>query len=85
MQKSYERRPPEEKDIAILHDFFLKHKSTYSRQNGCTIESTAIKNTILMHLQERNVHCKIFGGFLMREMLETAWIAGNRFLDGSHF
>lgn len=21
----------------------------------------------------------------MREMLETAWIAGNRFLDGSHF
>jgi len=29
-----------------------------------------------MHLQDRNIHGKIFGGFLMREMLEVGWVAG---------
>lgn len=35
-----------------------------------------------MHLQDRNIHGKIFGGFLMREMLETGWVAGMKFLRG---
>jgi acyl-CoA hydrolase len=38
-----------------------------------------------MHSQERNVHGKIFGGFLMREMLETGWFAGKKFLNGLKF
>lgn len=36
-------------------------------------------NTHLMHIQERNVHYKIFGGFLMREMIESGWITACQF------
>lgn len=32
-----------------------------------------------MHKQERNLHHKIFGGFLMREMVETGWVVASRF------
>jgi len=38
-----------------------------------------------MHLQDRNVHGKIFGGYLMREMLEIGWVAGKKFLKGGAF
>lgn len=38
-----------------------------------------------MHLQDRNIHGKIFGGFLMREMLEIGWVAGMKFLRGKEF
>ena len=42
-------------------------------------------NALLMHVQERNIHNKIFGGFLMREMVDNCWISANRFLKGEHF
>lgn len=29
-----------------------------------------------MHTQKRNIHGKIFGGFLIKEMIELAWVAG---------
>ena len=32
-----------------------------------------------MHTQERNVHGKIFGGFLIREMLEIGWVAACKY------
>ena len=36
-----------------------------------------MSNTEVMHSQERNLHGKVFGGFLIREMIElgvvTAW------------
>lgn len=28
-----------------------------------------------MHMQDRNLHGKIFGGFLMREAFEIGWLA----------
>lgn len=38
-----------------------------------------------MHLQDRNINGKIFGGFLMREMLQIGWVAGMKFLKGQQF
>jgi acyl-CoA hydrolase len=32
-----------------------------------------------MHTQNRNVHGKVFGGFLIREMIELAWVAGCKY------
>lgn len=33
----------------------------------------------LMHVQERNIHNKIFGGFLMRQMVQSGLINAYRF------
>lgn len=33
----------------------------------------------LMHVQERNIHDKIFGGFLMRQMVQSGLITAYRF------
>lgn len=38
-----------------------------------------------MHSELRNVHHKIFGGFLMREMIEVGWTAANYFVGGEEF
>lgn len=32
-----------------------------------------------MHVQERNLYNKIFGGYLMRAMIENGWVAASRF------
>jgi len=32
-----------------------------------------------MHTQERNIHGKIFGGFLIREMIELGWVAACKY------
>lgn len=34
-----------------------------------------------MHTQERNVHGKIFGGFLVREMVELGWVAACKYAE----
>lgn len=43
------------------------------------ISETGIKAAVVCHPEERNVYNKIFGGFLMRQALELAWITARRF------
>lgn len=40
---------------------------------------TVVSNTQVMHSQERNLHGKIFGGFLIREMIELGVVAGCKY------
>ncbi len=45
--------------------------------NGVTlvpVSKTSMSTTMHMHPQQRNVHQKIFGGFLMRAAYELAWM-----------
>lgn len=37
------------------------------------MSETELQSAILVHPQERNIHSKIFGGFLMRLAYETAY------------
>lgn len=39
-----------------------------------TINETQIEKTLLMHIQDRNLHGKVFGGFVMREAFELGWL-----------
>jgi acyl-coenzyme A thioesterase 9 len=48
--------------------FTVLQKSQYK-----WMKNTQFKNTVLMHMQERNVHGKIFGGYLMKVAYELAW------------
>jgi acyl-CoA hydrolase len=45
------------------------HKNEEELLNQLKISSTYLETNGIMHLQDRNVHGKIFGGYLMREML----------------
>lgn len=44
----------------------MNKKSENQNKFKIPIGSTKIENNLIMHSQERNVHGKIFGGFLMR-------------------
>lgn len=52
--------------------------------NGVTlvpVSKTSLSTTMHMHPQQRNVHQKIFGGFLMRSAYELAWMVSASFVN----
>jgi acyl-coenzyme A thioesterase 9 len=82
IENSYDKKPPNQAEIAELHQMFLDRKgNSLSRANSASIGSTVIENCEIMHTQERNVHGKIFGGFLVREMVELGWVAACKFTE----
>ncbi|KWU45795.1 hypothetical protein RHOSPDRAFT_32726 [Rhodotorula sp. JG-1b] len=75
---SLNKTPPTEEEAAMLHDLFLQKPDLYDRKastpsNIIFMSDTRITSANLMHPAERNVHNKIFGGFLMRLAYETAY------------
>jgi hypothetical protein len=42
-------------------------------RNSILIRDTRLENTIICHPQQRNIHGRIFGGFLMRRAFELAF------------
>ncbi len=79
MEDSYDVKAPSPEDIAAIHSLFLQRKEDKSHDvsNSTPVGETIMSNTEVMHSQERNLHGKVFGGFLIREMIElgvlTAW------------
>ncbi|CDR98971.1 related to acyl-coa thioester hydrolase [Sporisorium scitamineum] len=45
------------------------------------VRKTSLSTTMHMHPQQRNVHQKIFGGFLMRSAYELAWMVSASFVN----
>lgn len=43
------------------------------------MEDTVVTATMVMHQQDRNIHGKVFGGLLMRNAFEVAYIAVRQF------
>ncbi len=64
------RQPPSAEEGQVLHDLFLARSSG---QVGVPMSETIRQSTLLMHPQSKNIHNKIFGGYLMREAFELAW------------
>lgn len=44
------------------------------------MDKTRFSNTQFMHRQDRNIHGKIFGGHIMQQAFELAWVAATCFL-----
>ena len=42
-------------------------------EDSVWLESTALKNAIVCFPEKRNIHNKIFGGYVMRKAYELAW------------
>ena len=51
------------------------------KRNFKWMSNTALKNVLLMHSQDRNIHGKVFGGCLMRQAYELAWVTAVTFLE----
>ncbi|UZJ52990.1 hypothetical protein CBS101457_002310 [Exobasidium rhododendri] len=84
-QSSLEKVPPTTEESALLHRLWLSDQGQGQADAGKEAETDSmdavkIADTVLyttshMHPQQRNVHMKVFGGFLMRSSYETAWMA----------
>ncbi len=68
--QSIHRQPPSAEESQVLHDLFLARSSGAV---GVPMSETGRQSTLLMHPQSKNIHNKIFGGYLMREAFELAW------------
>lgn len=83
-QYSLLKEPPSEEERKIVHNLFTqtldtKTMSFRSRRlpESCIwMEDTKLKTSLICFPQKRNIHNKIFGGFLMRKGFEHAWANG---------
>ncbi|KAJ7141865.1 Thioesterase/thiol ester dehydrase-isomerase [Mycena crocata] len=86
--RSLSRVPPSSTEASELHSFILK----YGRDTSTTGDSdervwmgdTKLEKCMLMFPQERNVHQKIFGGYLMRLAYELGFSNSSLFMRGGH-
>eukprot|EP00045_Choanoeca_perplexa_P005555 m.46915 g.46915 ORF g.46915 m.46915 type:complete len:167 (-) comp13183_c0_seq2:398-898(-) len=81
--KSLDRLPPTEEERLVVHDLFLRTRdlnhSVKLPESMRWISDTAHESINMCHPQDRNIHNSIFGGFLMREAFELAWMSASMF------
>lgn len=65
---------PEER--IVIHDLFLARRKGIK---GNELKDTRFDSTQLMHPREQNIHGHIFGGYLMREAFEIAFLTACNF------
>lgn len=77
-QAALDKKPPTEKEAADLHAFMLsvRGKEEIGGEKIVSISDTQIEKVELMFPQERNLHGKVFGGFLMRMVSNIGCCAG---------
>ncbi|KAJ3753102.1 Thioesterase/thiol ester dehydrase-isomerase [Lentinula raphanica] len=96
-QRSLSRVPPSSEEAAALHENYLKFGEALSQHHyghqrsfsglDYTAElvpmgETRVERCMLMFPQERNVHQKIFGGYLMRLAYELGFSNASMFCRG---
>lgn len=72
---------PTDEEQKIIHDLFIRtmHSNEisllkHSLPKGCAwMEEAALTNVIFSQPENRNLHNKVFGGFLMRQATELSW------------
>ncbi|KIM37937.1 hypothetical protein M413DRAFT_448199 [Hebeloma cylindrosporum] len=92
--KSLDKVPPSSAEAADLHAFWLKYRDG-AQEYGAQLRSekaseddhvwmgdTVLEKCLLMFPQERNVHQKIFGGYLMRLAYELGFTNASLFTRG---
>uniref|UniRef100_H2YQG1 HotDog ACOT-type domain-containing protein n=1 Tax=Ciona savignyi TaxID=51511 RepID=H2YQG1_CIOSA len=80
-QESLFENPPTIDERQLVHQIFLKtlnprSKSFRSRilpEGSLWMDSTRLKNAVVCFPEKRNIHNKVFGGYLMRKAFELAW------------
>ncbi|GAV06820.1 hypothetical protein RvY_16742-2 [Ramazzottius varieornatus] len=82
MEESLFKMPPNADETKLIHDKFLQtvdpRESVFSYRvkpaNSEWLSDAVLKNVHICHPQSRNIYGKVFGGFLMRNAFELAWV-----------
>lgn len=61
------KKAPTQEESEYVHKFFMDQTFKEGKVN---ITETKMEKDLLMHMQDRNLHGKIFGGFVLREAFE---------------
>ncbi|CBY21648.1 unnamed protein product [Oikopleura dioica] len=82
---------PTEEEMSQIHDNYLqtadqKHElgSRSLPDNSVWMKNTKLKSILICQPESRNIHNKIFGGWLMRQSLELAWSVACTVSNGKH-
>lgn len=81
------KQPPTLAELSMVHDLFMESQGNTRRlpgqaqpvftHPGCAFMGEhRMSSTVLTMPQDRNLHGRIFGGWLMRQAFEIAWCAG---------
>ncbi|CAA7262575.1 unnamed protein product [Cyclocybe aegerita] len=84
-QRSLSKVPPSSAEAADLHAFYLQHgqgREGKDASDHVWMGDTILEKCLLMFPQERNVHQKIFGGYLMRLAYELGFTNASMFTRG---
>lgn len=82
---NYFKRPPTQEESLKLHTIFMKIKESLKHKaDYFFMRDTTKSKSILMHIQDRNLNGKIFGGYLMRESIELAWLVAYKYIKFDH-
>ncbi|KAJ6554055.1 Thioesterase/thiol ester dehydrase-isomerase [Mycena vulgaris] len=89
--RSLSRVPPSSIEAESLHSFYLKYgqdtkglHASDGKDERVWMGDTKLEKCMLMFPQERNVHQKIFGGYLMRLAYELGFSNSSLFMRGGH-
>ncbi|XP_026466947.1 acyl-coenzyme A thioesterase 9, mitochondrial-like [Ctenocephalides felis] len=89
-QESLFKVIPNESEQRTIHDLFIQTIETNDQSftsrslppSSMWMENAKLSNLVFSHPEDRNLHNKVFGGFLMRHALELSWAAG--YLHSKH-
>lgn len=79
------KTPPSQEETLEIHEIFqslqekIKNKISVSR-----MKDTIKTKSLLMYNQDKNINGKIFGGHLMKESIEFAWVIAYIYANGNH-
>lgn len=86
MRKSEAKRgleiaPPTYEESIVVYKLMKEIEGGAS--NYRTICSTTVHNTMLMHVEDKNLSGKIFGGLILRYGYEVAWLCASKHLSSA--
>nr|GAT59085.1 predicted protein [Mycena chlorophos] len=84
--RALSRVPPSSEEAEVLHTYYLQQGEASRDTSGDRVwmSDTKLEKTMLMFPQERNVHQKVFGGYLMRLAYELGFSSASLFMRGGH-
>jgi acyl-coenzyme A thioesterase 9 len=72
-KNSLNKIAPNTEESQLLHNIFLV-KNTINTKNKIKIKETQIEKSLLMHSQNMNINGHIFGGYIMKQALDAAYV-----------
>ena len=82
------KSPPSQEESIEMHEIFtnmnIEEEKPVNKTNFSLMKDTIKTKSLLMYNQDKNINGKIFGGYLMRESIEFAWLVAFMHVNNQH-